>query len=196
MMSQAFFEDNRDVLNAARSLIIVPRAGQKATLDALLESAFAGEERIVVTYGSYQAILTEATNAGLFAISLMESIIAVVAALALAGLNYIFVTQRRAEFGVLNALGLSRRQLVWRVMRETLFTTGLAWLAGVLGCAVVLAIMQYQIYAPAGFRLNFFNPAPWLFTLPIPVAVFVASAGTIAWMLSRVDPVALIERRA
>ena len=45
---------------------------------------------------------------------LMEGVIAVVAAIALAGLNHIFITQRQSEFGVLSALGLTRRQLVWR----------------------------------------------------------------------------------
>ncbi len=126
----------------------------------------------------------------------MESIIALMAALALAGLNYIFVNQRQAEFGVLNALGFGRLELVWRVARENLFTTGAAWLVGLLGCAIVLAYLQYGLYTPAGLRLNFFNPTPWLFTLPIPVAVFVVSTGTIARMLSRLDPVSIIERRS
>jgi tellurite resistance protein TehA-like permease len=39
------------------------------------------------------------------------------------------------------------------------------------------------------------NPTPWLFTLPIPIVVAAASAGTIAWLLKRLDPVAVIERR-
>jgi hypothetical protein len=43
--------------------------------------------------------------------------------------------------------------------------------------------------------LDMANIAPWLFTLPIPMAVIAASAGTIAWALSRLDPVAIIERR-
>jgi hypothetical protein len=43
--------------------------------------------------------------------------------------------------------------------------------------------------------LSLTNVTPWLFTLPIPVAVIGASAGTIAWALSRLDPVAVIERR-
>jgi hypothetical protein len=37
---------------------------------------------------------------------------------------------------------------------------------------------------------------PWLFTLPIPVAVIAASGGLVARMLRRLDPVSVIERRA
>jgi hypothetical protein len=196
LMSLEFVGGEPDLWPTDLSLIVVPRAGQKGALDDWLERTFAADDRLVLTSGRYQAVLREATTMGLFALSLMESIIALVAALALAGLNYIFVTQRRAEFGVLSALGLGRRQLVWRVARETLFTTGVAWLVGLLGCAVILVYLHYGHYAPLGFRLDFFNLTPWLFTLPIPVAVFAASAATTAWMLSKLDPVALIERRA
>jgi ABC-type antimicrobial peptide transport system permease subunit len=107
----------------------------------------------------------------------------------------VFIARRQSEMGVLNALGLSRGQLVWRTVRETFFTTGVAWLVGLLGCAVILAYMQYGLYAPSGLRLDFFNPTPWLFTLPVPMAVLVVSAGAVGWALSRLDPVSVIERR-
>jgi ABC-type antimicrobial peptide transport system permease subunit len=194
-MSLEFINSYQSDWKTDLSLIIAPKAGQKATLDAWLESQIAGDRRSVFTYGKQQAWFQQAMNFALFTISLMESIVALVAALALAGLNYIFVTQRQAEFGVLNALGFGRLQLMWRVARETLFTTGAAWLVGLLGCAVILAYLQYSLYAPSGLRLNFFNPTPWLYTLPIPVAVLTASTAAIAWALSRLDPVAVIERR-
>ena len=194
-MSLEFVNNYQDSWKTDLSLIVVPKAGQKAALDAWLESQIAGERRIVFTYGNQQALFQRQMSTMLFTFSLMESIIALVAALALAGLNYIFVTQRQAEFGVLNALGFGRLQLVGRIVRETLFTTGAAWLVSVLGCAVILLCLQYGVFAPAGLRLNFFNPTPWLYTLPVPVAVLVVSAGAIGWMLSRLDPVAIIERR-
>jgi hypothetical protein len=44
--------------------------------------------------------------------------------------------------------------------------------------------------------VDFLNPAPWLFTLPMPLAVVAVSTGLVAWTLSRLDPVSIIERRA
>jgi ABC-type antimicrobial peptide transport system permease subunit len=173
----------------------VPKAGQKAALNTWLESQIAGESRLVFTYGNQQALFQRQASMILFSLSLVESIIALVAALALAGLNYVFVTQRQVEFGVLSALGFGRLRLVWRIVRETLFTTVVAWVVTVLGCAVILLGLQYGVYVPAGVRFNFFNLTPWLYTLPVPVAVLAASTGTIARMLSQLDPVAIIERR-
>jgi ABC-type antimicrobial peptide transport system permease subunit len=177
------------------SFIVVPRAGQKAALDAWLEGQIAGENRIVLTYGNQQAALQKEMGSMLFTFSLMEIVIALVAALALAGLNYIFVTQRQAEFGVLNALGFDRPRLVGRIIRETFFTTGTAWLVSMVGCILIVFVLQQGLFTSIGLRLNFFNPIPWLFTLPIPAAVLTVSAVTTVWMLSRLDPVAIIERR-
>jgi ABC-type antimicrobial peptide transport system permease subunit len=177
------------------SLIVVPRAGQKAALDAWLESNIVGESRLVFTYGNQQSALRKEMGSMLFTFSLMESVIAFVAALTLTGLNYLFVTERQAEFGVLNALGFDRLQLVGRIIRETFFTTGVAWLASMVGCILIVFVLQQNLFASIGLRLNFFNPTPWLFTLPIPGMVLTVSAVTTIWMLSRLDPVAIIERR-
>jgi hypothetical protein len=59
-----------------------------------------------------------------------------------------------------------------------------------------LICAQIFVYAPKGLGLNLFNPIPWLFTLPIPLAVVVASTGTVARMLSRLDPVSIVEGRS
>jgi len=71
----------------------------------------------------------------------------------------------------------------------------IAWLIGAAVCVIGLVLAQVSIFVPKGMSLDFTNPAPWLFTLPIPLAVIAASAGVIAWLLSRLDPVSIIERR-
>jgi hypothetical protein len=125
----------------------------------------------------------------------VEIIIAVVAAVALAALSYTFFSQRQEEFGVLHAIGRSRPWLVLRTVRETASAIGVAWLLSALLCGVGLVGMQFGLYAPRGLSLNFLNPVPWLFTLPIPLAVVAASGGLVARMLRRLDPVSIIERR-
>ena len=96
---------------------------------------------------------------------------------------------------MLHAIGHSRPWLVLRTVRETASAIGLAWLLSVVVCIIGLAGVQFGLYAPRGLSLNFLNPVPWLFTLPIPVAVIAASGGLVARMLRRLDPVSIIERR-
>jgi ABC-type antimicrobial peptide transport system permease subunit len=191
-MSLEYVEQFRE---SALSLIIIPRAGQKAALDDWLDTQAAGENQIVLTHKNQQAAQQKEMGSMLFTFSLMEGVIALVAALALAGLHYLFLEGRESELGTLQALGFRRRQLIRRILGELLFTICAAWLAGMAACLAVLLFLQYGLFGSIGLKLNLFNPAPWLATQPIPAAVLTAGAILTAWMLSRLDPVSIIERR-
>jgi ABC-type antimicrobial peptide transport system permease subunit len=96
---------------------------------------------------------------------------------------------------VLHALGYGRRQLVRRVLGETAFTTGIAWgLSAIIGLTGML-FLRFALFAPLGLTFDLLNLTPWLYTLPIPIAVLAVTAGTTAWTLSKVDAVSIIERR-
>jgi ABC-type lipoprotein release transport system permease subunit len=176
-------------------LLVIPAEERKAELDDWLEKDVASTQTTVRTYDAQYTELQEATRGILLLFAALESVVAVVAAIALAILNYIFFAQRREEFGVLHAMGHSRLWLVLRTVRETVGVVGLAWLTGAVVCVTGLILAQVNIYVPRGMSVDFSNLAPWLFTLPIPLAVVAASAGVVTWMLSRLDPVSVIERR-
>lgn len=177
------------------SLLVVPAEGRRAELDGWLEENVASTQTIVRTYDAQLRETQQGTRGMLLMFAALEGIIAVVAAIALAALNYIFFAQRREEFGILHAMGHSRLWLVLRTVGETVSTVAVAWLIGAAVCVTGLVYAQVNVYAPKGLSLDFFSLSPWLFTLPIPLAVVAASAGTIAWMLSKLDPVSIIERR-
>jgi hypothetical protein len=80
-------------------------------------------------------------------------------------------------------------------VKEMGSVTGASWVVGAVLCGISLLGMQGLVYAPRGLALDFFSLAPWLLTMPLPITVILASAGTIARMLHKLDPVAVIERR-
>jgi ABC-type lipoprotein release transport system permease subunit len=176
-------------------LLVVPTAGEKGELDDWLEKNVASTQTNVRTYDTQYGELQEATRGTLLLFAGLESVIAIIAAIALAVLNYIFFAQRREEFGVLHAMGRSRVWLILRAAVETISAVTAAWLLGAVVCVIGLVIAQTNIFGPKGVSLDFTNLAPWLFTLPIPIAVVIASAGVVAWLLFRLDPVSIIERR-
>ena len=176
-------------------LIVVSKAGQKDTLDSWLENELAGAGVSVLTYRQQMDRARKNAQSEMLVLALLESVIAIIAAIALAVLNYIFVSQRQSELGVLHALGYGRLRLVWRTVRETLFTTGVAWGFSAVLCLMGLFSLQLGVFEPLGLRVDFLNLTPWLFTLPIPVAVLAVSTGTIARTLMKLDPVSIIERR-
>jgi len=149
----------------------------------------------VLTYAIKFRELQQSEQGSLVLFAAFESIIAIVAAIALAVLNYIFFSQRQDEFGILHAVGHSHWWLVLRAVKETASVIAVAWLIGAAVCLAIMVYAQANVYAPAGVRMDLFNLGPWLFTLPIPLTVLAASTGTIGRMLSKLDPVAIIERR-
>jgi hypothetical protein len=176
-------------------LLVIPAEGRKAELDAWLEGTVASSQTDVHIYDASRQEARELTRVVLSLFAAVESIIAVVAAIALAALNHIFFAQRREEFGILHALGRSRPWLVLRTARETGSVVGISWLTGAAVCTAALVSAQAAIYTPRGLSLNLLDPVPWLFTLPIPMAVIAVGTGTIARALSRLDVVSIIERR-
>jgi hypothetical protein len=179
----------------APPLIVVPKAGQKSALDGWLENELAGAGASVLTHRLEVGRVRESARGQMLVFAMLESVIAIVAAIALAVLNYIFVSQRQVEFGLLNALGYGRLWLVGRTVRETLFTTGVAWALSAVLCLIGLLSLQFGAFAPLGLKLNLLNLTPWLYTLPIPVAVLAVTSGSMAWTLSKLDAVSIVERR-
>jgi ABC-type lipoprotein release transport system permease subunit len=177
------------------SVLVVPAEGLKSELDAWLEDRVASEGTGVSTYDAVLREARQSTLAMLLMFAALEGVIALVAAAALTALNHVYFAQRQEEFGVLHAVGRGRPWLTLRAAKESGSVVAVGWLIGAALCMAGLACAQASVYTPRGLSLNLTNPAPWLFTIPIPLAVVAASAGTISRLLSKLDPVAMIERR-
>ena len=194
-VSKEYLESHELYSDRRVNLLVVPAEGRKAELDAWLEEHVASEQTSVSTHGATLREGRQSTLVMHLVFAALEGIIALVAATALTALNHIFFAQRQEEFGILHAVGRSRPWLVLRAARESGSVVAVGWLIGAALCMVGLICAQASVYGPRGLSLDFFNPAPWLFTLPIPLTVVAASVGTIGRMLRRLDPVSVIERR-
>ncbi|MFC1975170.1 FtsX-like permease family protein [Chloroflexota bacterium] len=176
-------------------VLVVPEEGRDSEVETWLQQTIASPRVRIDTLGSSYRFWQTNVQTAQTTVAIGSAILSVVAGLGLAILNYVFVTQRRDEFGTLHAVGHSRAALIARTLRESVSITAVAWLVGAAVCIAGVFCAQATLYTPLGTSLDWTNPTPWLFTLPIPIAVVAASAGTIAWVLSRLDPVAVIERR-
>jgi ABC-type lipoprotein release transport system permease subunit len=195
LASYEYLESHELTSSRLVHLLVVPADGRKNGLDAWLEESVASAQTDVVTYNSGYREHQQNVRRLVLVFAVIGSVTAIVAAIAMATLNYIFFTQRQEEFGILHAVGRSRLWLVLRTMKETGSVITIAWLAGAVICCIGLICFQALVYAPKGLSLNFFNPVPWMLTFPIPLAVVAVGTGTVAWTLSKLDPVSIIERR-
>jgi hypothetical protein len=194
-VSYEFVESHEAYDATPTRALVIPVAGREVEVETWLEESIDSPQVDVETFGTVYRWWHELTQMAMGSLAITETTLAVVAAGALAILNYIFVIQRRDEFGVLHAVGRSRARLVARTVQESATIAGVAWVIGAVCCLAFVLGAQAIIYAPKGMSLYLTDAVPWLFTLPIPLVSIAASAGTIGWALSRLDPVAVIERR-
>jgi ABC-type lipoprotein release transport system permease subunit len=194
LASYEFMERHAVTAGRAAGLLVAPVAGRKAELDTWLEHTISSPQTHTVTFAaSFDQIAEELRTITLIFVS-TEVGIAVVAAIAVAIMNYISFSQRREEFGVLNALGRGRAWLVLRTAAETGAVVGSAWLISAVIYGISLLAIQIAVFTPKGIGLDLLNPTPWFFTLPVPLAIVLASVWTIAQTLRKLDSVAVIER--
>ncbi len=107
----------------------------------------------------------------------------------------IYQSQRLVEFGLLQALGYTKKQLLKRVIKESFAVVVMGWLGGVSLGYGFLVIIKWAVMDPNGFGLLLNDPVAFRYTLPIPVAIMIVAALTVFLRFRNFDPVGVVERR-
>ena len=78
----------------------------------------------------------------------VDVVVAIVIALVVGTINRIALNQRMGDFGLLYAIGHSRRWLVRRLTLETSVAAGAGWIAGLVLSWLLFAWLKYNLFAP------------------------------------------------
>jgi ABC-type lipoprotein release transport system permease subunit len=180
------------------SLLVIPHKDHKPAVDSFLETLATEADGTlgidVETFEGNSKMVTTMRSASYGAYGLTDALLVGAATLAVAFINQISITQRLPELGLLHALGNQRRRLTRRLVLEVAAVAALGWGLG-LACSMVLSTWLNAImYAPRGELMNPSRLAPFLFTIPIPLAVIVFAGVGIGRTLRRLDAVSIIER--
>jgi len=184
-----FFPPTRNLL------IFADEPRQQPKLDRWLRDTLRGEQARVWTYAELQ----EETHRAFRNLYFITGVVVVVVSLMLATMTgllaNIYFQQRLVEFGLLQAIGYTRRELLTRVSLETITVVLAGWALGVLVTMAVLMWAKGNIMEPRGLYLEPFDPIAYRYTLPVPLMVLGFALVTIGWRLRTFDPVAIVERR-
>jgi hypothetical protein len=178
----------------ANEILLIPRAGEMDALIADL-NALATERVVVLTPAYFNEFIDRVLGQFDSLLTAINLVIIAVLSLGVGLLNLIYFRQRMGEFGLLAGIGYSRLFLVRRTALEALLLTVVAWFGGIALSALVYQILNVLVFEPQGTRLNLLNVRALGGTLPIPIFVWLFSTATVIWQLSRLDPVAVIDRR-
>ena len=128
-------------------------------------------------------------------INLVIGVLVIVITTMMGMLMNIYQSQRLVEFGLLQAIGFTKQQLLKRVLIESLIVIIGGWFVGLLAARGVLLIAQAMLMAPNAFALDVADRMALTYTVPVPIAILLVAVGTIWLRFRNFDPVAVVERR-
>jgi len=118
-----------------------------------------------------------------------------VLSLAMGLLNNLYYLQRMEEYGILAAIGYTHGLLARRALVEVAVITLTSWAAGLGLTLAITGALGRWLFAPHGITLPHLDAQDVAFTLPIPLLIAAFTLATVLRRLSRLDPVAVVERR-
>ena len=107
----------------------------------------------------------------------------------------IYQSQRLVEFGLLQAIGYTKRKLVVRSLIENLLVVILGWILGLIASYFLLVGLNQVLMAPHAYALNVTDHKAFLYTLPVPITVLFTACAAVLLRFRKFDPVAVVERR-
>ncbi len=168
---------------------------EQQRLDDWAIKAFEGEPVRLYAYVDMQRETDESFKTLYTILNIVIFSLVIVITVMMGMLINIYQSQRTQEFGLMQAIGYTKSQILKRVLAETSVVLLGSWLFGVVMAFLLLFLVKSQLFDPRAFGLDPFNPRSYLYSLPVPVAIFGVSAFDLLTRFRKFDPVQVVERR-
>jgi ABC-type antimicrobial peptide transport system permease subunit len=191
-------KDYVDAAMPAMPTFIVVTAKTRAELSAVSANLDATVDHTKVSIVSNRNLIEQlrsSLNSMYLIMTMVNALVILDVAIMSGMLSNIYFTQRLSEFAILAALGLKRSILIWHAVSETAILSSIGWIVGIIVTWSAMAYMRGAVFEPRGMLINPHDFGATVATIPIPLIITLFAVATIAYRMSRLDPVAIIERR-
>lgn len=176
-------------------LVFAKNRADQEKLDRWAQKAFKGERAQIFAYEELDRTTAEMFRMLYMILNVVIGTLVLVITLMMAMLMNIYQSQRLQEYGLLQALGYTRRQLLSRAMSESVLVVVGGWIIGLVVAFGLLHLVKATMMDPQAFALDPLDRAAFLYTIPVPLAILAASIFTVWSRFRRFDPVSVVERR-
>lgn len=176
-------------------MVFAPNQREQRSLDRWAEESLKGKKAVVFTYPTLEKETAETFDILFQILNLVVALLVSVITLMMGMLINIYLGQRVAEFGLLQAMGFTKRRLARRAFVEALIVVLFGWILGIAVAWCLLFLVKGTLMDPRGFYINPLDAKAYLYSLPVPIAILFAAAVTVFWRFRRFDPISVIERR-
>lgn len=176
-------------------LVFAQDRSEQPKFDSWIIDRFKGERAQVFTFQQLEEQADTMFSILYQILNVIIGTLVVVITLMMGMLMNIHLGQRVQEFGLLQALGYTRRQLLKRVVVETLIFVIGGWTFGLFIAYSLLNLVKKLLMDPRAFALDTLDQAAYTYTIPVPIAIFVVAIVTVWLRFKTFDPVGIVERR-
>ena len=168
---------------------------QQDVLDRWAVKTFKGDRTLVFAYFILEKETTENFQTLYAILDVVIGVLVLVITIMMGMLINIYQSQRLVEFGLLQAIGYTKRQLLQRVMRETMWVLVLGWCLGIVCSYVLLIAADKTLMHPHAYALQTLDPVALRYTIPVPLSILLVASLTVWLRFRKFDPVGVVERR-
>ena len=176
-------------------LAFARNARDQNTLDHWAAKRFQGKHAQIYAYFQIEQNTKSMFHTLYTILDVVIATLALVITFMMGMLMNIYQTQRLVEFGLLQAVGYTRWQLLRRVFFESAIVVVFGWVLGVFASMGLLSVANALLMAPHAFSIAAFDRTACYYTVPLPVAILLVAGFTVWLRFRRFDPVSIVERR-
>jgi putative ABC transport system permease protein len=173
-------------------IIILSKPGQFEELNRRLE--YLPMTDLDLRTLSLVKLRSQDSSKGLFVVlNLINLMVILIVSICVGFLTYIYMYQRRGEFGLLNAMGYTRQEVLARSFKEIIILCFLGFIFGVFLSITSGAILHYALFYPRGQIIRLWDLDYLLKTGCIPLFATLFSMIPVWRLLVGLDPVSILE---
>lgn len=176
-------------------LVCAPNLEQQSVLDHWAVKALKGDRAVTFAYHVLQKQTQDNFRTLYLILDVVIAVLVLVITIMMGMLINIYQSQRLVEFGLLQAIGYTKRQLLQRVLKETAWVLVLGWTIGVVCSYALLQVADAVLMRPRAYALDTLDATALKYTAPVPLAILAVATLTVFLRFRKFDPVGIVERR-
>ncbi len=168
---------------------------EQPKLDQWADKHFKGRQAGILGYFQVEKDTNEMFATLYLILNVVIGTLVLVVTLMMSMLINIYQGQRLVEFGLLQAIGYTKKQILTRVLTETVLVVILGWVLGLFAAFGLLNLAKTVMMDPKSYALDVLDPVAYAYSIPMPLAILAVAAGTVWWRFRKFDPIGVVERR-
>lgn len=168
---------------------------QQAELDDWALKEFKGKRAQIFAYKQLDKDTNEQFRTLYKILNVVIASLVLVITLMMGLLINIYQSQRLVEFGLLQAIGYTKKALIRRVIAESVLVVVFGWLIGLAISFGLLTIVDRLLMQPNAWSMSTVDLLAFAYTAPAPLAILAVAIFTVLARFRRFDPVGVVERR-